>query len=760
MANINNSVMSLEGQIVPSITTHFGGSRSSFGTQYNTEAEDNDDWTTVQHHRRQLRFVIVIINGVRTRICTNWLLRCLGEETTCNHAFNNPVHGRGYNEMVCPFHLKDGCTMENHPDPRRRCKKQHHIELLRYFREREPVLAAAVPTRPSTQRTGRKKTATCMAFMHKTRCPYRTCSFAHGVAEMKDSVAEIDAGLKGRRVLPPFQRIMEFLHWTLVTYKEVINQKKLENSEARLGDIKNCSPVNFPDFLDKIYDISRMKKQVTDQFTGETRWEPNRPDIGISDEQFEDLCNIRSRLRVCQTHVDFEILKLYKDSNLKLEKICNHSVNCSKGGCHVFEGVRQICFDDLCGLRCKCEFKTEEESESKMRAIKATLDIHKADLDKTTDVSEIHRLKLCIEKYVKDLVKAHPKIHLSSLGVTLKDPIHVEDTSHVSLTHSLEASVHFEFNDPKFMESMKAKAEENKLIRLMNEKTTMIANAFRSYKFRSLKLTMNPRTNPEHLEYLSSGAFFVGLSLERFLIVKEEFSNWSKYWRHMSYSEFHAYVLEKKEIWNKLGITTQLEEDVVVEVHIPSEKDDYLNFWTWLRNVPIYKDVSIIGDAADVVEAAYDLFLLYKEECKSFSMTFSEWITVNPAISKAVDLMREHSVTYLCAKRYVELDVVQSGMSVKQFSMYNPNTVKQWMKINYELPFLGYKLIDIDTFIRDNEYYVEYILGGWWMYYEKENVGGLSKYISDKQNGWKYIPLKATWNPSLQKSREDKIKAE
>ena len=165
---------------------------------------------------------------------------------------------------------------------------------------------------------------------------------------------------------------------------------------------------------------------------------------------------------------------------------------------------------------------------------------------------------------------------------------------------------------------MKAEFERKKAITLINDKATIIANAFRFYKFKSIRIEMTPQTNSDHLEYLSSGAYFVGLSLERFLIMKEEFTNWSKFWRKMSYQEFHSFVLKKNETLGSMGIKTEIEDDVVVEIHIPSEKDNYLNFWSWLRNIPIEKDPTIIGDAMDLVSKGYDLFLIYKDQCPTF----------------------------------------------------------------------------------------------------------------------------------------------
>ena len=528
---------------------------------------------------------------------------------------------------------------------------------------------------------------------------------------------------------------------------------KLQNSETRFGEVEECKPENFVKFLEKISNIFRMSRQVIDEFTGETRWESNRPNIGVTDEQFQDFVNLLARFKVCKTHVDFHTSKF---SNKKLEKVCNHSVNCSKGGCHIFEGVKQICFENLCGIPCGCDSTNDEEMKTKLNAIQLTIDALKLDLDKSTDPRETNRLTLCIEKYVKDLVECHPKIHL---GQKLVKPNVVVDTSNVTFDNVLKSSQRFEFNDPEFTEFMKTEIERKKVLSHLNMNASKIANAFRSYKFKNLKMKMS-LTNPEHLEYLSSGAFFVGLSLERFMIVKEEFTNWSKYWRNLSYQEFHSFVLKKTEIWNSLGTVTHLEDDVIVEVHVPSEKDDYLNFWSWIRNIPHHKDPHIIEGVKDVVMNAYDLFLLYKEEYSTFAITFSEWINLNPSISKAVDLMRNHSVTYTCAKRYIEMDVSRSGMSVVEFSRYNPKMVNVWMKINHELPFLGMGVIDIDTFIRDEEYYVEYILSGWWIYYEKKDVGGFSKYISDKQNNWKFTPLKVTYNPSVQKSRDEKLKAD
>ena len=65
----------------------------------------------------------------------------------------------------------------------------------------------------------------------------------------------------------------------------------------------------------------------------------------------------------------------------------------------------------------------------------------------TTDSTEINYLKRCIDKYVKDLVDSHPKIHMSFYGITLKKPLVLIDTSHVHFDHVMKTSIRFNPND-------------------------------------------------------------------------------------------------------------------------------------------------------------------------------------------------------------------------------------------------------------------------------------------------------------------------
>jgi len=717
-----------------------------------------------EQRKKKQRHVIVLINGKQERMCINYLMRCIGQTANCNHS-DSLFHSKN---KICKFNLTQpqGCWRKDHRDPSKCCPFEHYPELLNYFpQENMHCMPANVNPKANFQNNQiRIKTASCKADMLGIMCPYGAkCSFAHGTASMKEANAFVDAGLNGKQVIP-FTNIMIYIHTILKKFKEVINRKILENSGTRIIE-RTLDPINFVHDLDDIVYISRLSKEVQDDTTGKINWISDRPDIGIMEDQYEDFIALCRKFHVCDKHVKFHSLKICdKNYKPKVDELCNHSINCKKG-CHIFEGENQICFEDLCGIPCSCRFKTIEDAETNKIIIKKSIDSFSEELKKSTDPTEINRLKMCIEKYVKDYIDLNPKIHLSKLGIRLNKPSIQIDTSHITFNHKMVASKKFNYEDPEFTKLIKAEIEKKRLIQLQNTNASIIQMAFRLYKFKNIKLTLTPHNDNLHHEYLSSGAYFVGLSLERFKNVKDEFTNWSQYWRSMTFSEFHLYVLAKMEIWNSLGVETRIEDDVIIETHMPSEKDNYLNFWSWIRKVPIDQDISIIGDAKDIVQNAYDLFITYKELCPNFTITFSDWIALKPDIYKAVQLMREHSVMYICAKRYIDLDVVSSGLSVIQFSKYNHSTVKVWMKTNYEIKHLkeykpntlGIELIDIDTFILNEESYTEYYLGGWWDCYKEDY--GFEKFISDKQNGWKYVPIKNSMVPSLRKEYEANIKA-
>jgi hypothetical protein len=729
--------------------------------QYNHSLIEQYDESSFQEQRKKnSAYVIVNIDGENKHVCINWLRRCNGGKTQCQHSYNR-YHGEGFINMVCSFHLSQpqGCWRNDHRDPSKRCLKKHYPELLNFFPQDKKSDQELI-LKPKNLQISRPKIATCKAFMLQTTCPYGLkCSYAHGIAQMKESNIFIDLGLKGQEIIP-FEKILSLIHHKLTIFKDIIDKKKLENSDTRFGNVEECVPDNFIKLLDKIVNISRMSKEVQDDFTGETRWILNRPDIGFTDEQYDDFIALCRKFHVCEKHVKYHVSKICdKNYKPKVDEICNHSINCKKG-CHIFEGENEICFENLCGHPCQCKFKTSEAAEINKEMISKSINSFKVELKKSTDPSEINRLELCIEKFVKDYIESNPKIHLSKYNIKFSKLSMFTDTSHVTFNHNMVPSKKFNYEDPEFTKYMKAEIKKKQELNLHNLKALIIQTAFRLYKFKIIKSELSPQTNETHLEYISSGAYFVGISLEKYKTIKIEFDNWTKYWKNMTFNDFHSFVLKKTEIWNSIDTTTHIENDVVVETHIASEKDNYLNFWSWLRKIPIHQDIMVIGESADIVQDAYDLFLTYKDECPKFNITFSDWIKSKPSVLEAVELMKLHSVMYICAKRYIDMDVKKTGLSVEEFSKYNYNTIKVWMKTNYEIEhlkkykpeILGIEPINIQTFISDEESYVEYYLGGWWNCYNKDH--GFNSFISDKQNGWKYVPLKNSIVPSLKYEHE------
>jgi hypothetical protein len=252
-----------------------------------------------------------------------------------------------------------------------------------------------------------------------TTCRYGfKCSYAHGIAEMTESNAFINSVVTGKEIIL-FDEIITLIHSKLVIFKDIIDHKKLENSDTRFGDVEECIPENFIKLLDKIVNVSRMSKEYKDEITGESRWTTNRPDIGFLDNQYNDFISLCRRFHLCEKHVKYYISKTCdKKYKINPSEICNHSINCKKG-IHPFEGDdKQICFENLCGLPCKCKNITEIKVIQDQ--IMKTIISFNEELDKTKDTDEINRLKMCIEKYIKDYIEIHPKIHLSQFGMKLE----------------------------------------------------------------------------------------------------------------------------------------------------------------------------------------------------------------------------------------------------------------------------------------------------------------------------------------------------
>jgi len=763
-----------------------------------------DEWITTTQVRpvRSRRSVPCMIDRRIQDVCTGWIDTCNGNRIQCTHPYNRPLH---LSNMECRSHMNGGCRRGD------ACTYGHHPEFRDYFSSGStPIHRAPQPRmdqsrtgfqRPDQYRTGphrsdqsrtgphrsdqsrtgpqrtnqsrtgfqRIKSAQCKAILIGVPCPYGDrCSFAHGAVDKKDSVKLVESKLSGNET---FDSTIKSIHRKLVRYRDLINYHLLKNCEPRLDELGDYDLKDFYKILKMIVRVSTMKKQIQNDETGQTEYVSNRPEIDISDAEFEYYRSLFARFTVCENHIKFETDKRsVRSFKPDVKFLCNHGANCLKGGCHLFDGVLQVCLDDFISGTCGCEAKTMEEAKPQMDKMNATLESIKAEIASSSNPEEIK----CLERYavncVKELVALFPKLHYGR-----KLFPEVENTSGVTFDHTMEASQEFLSNDPAFAEFIRSENERIKAEKLLNRNASIIARMFKAFVFKKIRKSLTPQSNTDHLEYLSSGAHFDGLSFPRFMIMKNEFNNWSMHWRSkMSYREFHSFVFEKSEIWNSLGVETHFEDSVdhlgnkiETTTNVASDKDLYFNFWSWLRGIPLEADPDVVGSARDVVLGGGDLFDQYKkEQSPTFNLKFSDWIETKLDISNAVKLMREYSVTFTCAKKYLDMDVAKSGLSPREFMRYNSKTVAVWMKVNHNLPFLKkmdaveFDSISIETFIKNEEYYVEFVLGGWWHYYKNVNVGGMAKYIADKQSGWNFVPLKVIWDPSEEASREARKQAD
>ena len=368
----------------------------------------------IEIRKKESNSIPIEINGEIKNVCVNWLKRCIGEHAVCTHDYKSRYHGQGTENMICKFHLtqEQGCWRENNRDPTKKCSRKHPPALKNFFPLENATCLQVNPnaryikhTKPNNQRPTRPKIATCKAFMLGTNCPYGPrCSYAHGTAEMKESNAFIDSVIIGKETIP-LEKILTLIHTKLVIFKDVIDKKKLENSDTRFGEVEDCLPENFVKLLDKIVNVSRMSKESQDEFTGDKKWTTNRPDIGFTDDQYDDFIALCRRFHLCEKHVKHHISticdKKYKPN---AKDICNHSINCKKG-CHIFEEENQICFENLCGLPCRC--KSAVEVKTMQDQIKKTIQNFNEELGRSKDTDEINRLQMCIEKYLKDYVEAN-----------------------------------------------------------------------------------------------------------------------------------------------------------------------------------------------------------------------------------------------------------------------------------------------------------------------------------------------------------------
>jgi hypothetical protein len=108
---------------------------------------ESDDFQ--EQKKKNHAYVIVNIDGENKHVCINWLRRCNGEKTHCQHSYSR-YHGEGFTNMVCPFHLTQpqGCWRNDHRDPSKRCLKKHYPELLNIFPQ-EKIISDQVLIKPN-----------------------------------------------------------------------------------------------------------------------------------------------------------------------------------------------------------------------------------------------------------------------------------------------------------------------------------------------------------------------------------------------------------------------------------------------------------------------------------------------------------------------------------------------------------------------------------------------------------------------------------
>ncbi len=740
----------------------------------------------------------ITVNGKKCKVCSTWAALCVAPlDEKKNFKCTHPRNDANFPHLRTPicFRFCTGVCPEGDS-----CKNLHPVELAHKEEElcqlaEVPTVVASAKTKYAAPTTSvgqsKVRTAICAKFAMNRYNPSHPgcdrgsrCAFAHtiGGVNLYGFIKDFQEDLFAGKI--DLQEIFNEVYSKIHNKIGAINIALRESNKPTVSDLEPI-PSNFADILRTwTMGASAMRRMNSERTQGiiesmesdessgaHALSKMNQADtLGLfdgPDSKMENRVWALSRVcYLCPQDRDCEYKKLVAEtcgiaSGITANDICLHDITCKRGAhtsCIKNGVVPVFCMDEICG-NCKCE--SLEEINAKRAGLISQLAKLKAERIKLkADGVPTKTINSTIESVSWTLINTFRKLHFSEFGCKAISEVNLETEQPVFDMTQIQNMSAFTAALPSMTAEQLAVYQAdtdafNARIAAMRaaqkeaaDKIAAEKKAARDIWYNNLVSTID-FTNPMEASYINSGAFDY-MTLQEYTIdcttrddAGQCYNTWCKTSKSISFPRFKKDVATKKSEWETMGIDRRIiksddedHEDEVDEFCVPSDKDNYRNFWAWYFKIPVTSDKTVVGDLASLVINAPDLFQQYRDACPGFCPDFPTWISRDDLVSRIVEVYRENSgaVDYFAICRYVKMGVEATKMTVQEFASHNHNTVALWMSVNKERAALRASAFSIDEVIANSAIYTEFYLKGWWHHYN----GDIDKFLQSKKDGWSH----------------------
>lgn len=660
----------------------------------------------------------ITVKGVVMEVCPKWYDFCLASKEEQSELKCQSCTLLHPSTPICWFFVNKTCKngdacVRLHPEEASAQPKTRHVASLEVPR----ALAPVAPRRAST------KTAICASYLYRFYRSGKTdgcsfgarCIFAHNIQEVQlvDALKGFNSLIRANPHTISLQEVFEEVYRVVSTNYGFIRFLKEETGET-LPACPMPLPGNFDDLVRIWVSAAAYARKIKARNTLAL--------FGAPDNIKENFVwGLSRRIFYCRDDITCETARIaMKTNKIARKDICNYAGNCKRGvhvSCVAESGcVDAICMDELCG-KCTCP-TVDAVATTKERLTAQLQDLFKQRATLTAKSTEAQSMEKVPQRMFTSLDNAIwnvagriattvRKTHLvADFGFSPLKPIteKIESFGNVVLSDSDFASgLHATFAFDEAWAS--AQSDEIKQEIAKKRAIALVKNSVRSraaevcevFRVRSRirSALIHGRVTPADRalvnQYVSTKAYKY-LTIEAFIGDTRSYqiyNHWIAEIQELDFATFRADIRNKTLIWESMGIVRSIRVDknndeVIVEDTVPSEKDNYRDFWMWLHRIPLSEDPVVLGSAREIAHNNPSLFEEYKEANASsrFEKSFSDWLEKDTVRSEAIRLSQTHGVGYVIAYDFVHHRVAQYGMSLQEFAQTNRQDVFSWIRVN------------------------------------------------------------------------------
>ena len=733
-----------------------------------------DDFVSVKNTKREKKssansnVITITVNGVKTRVCSTWAALCVAPlDEKCNFKCTHLRNDSKFPHLktpICFRYCTSRCPDEDN------CKCLHPVELA--FKKKENSQLAGISTivasainkycAPTTSiGQSKKQTQICMTWLRnhynsrvETCERGARCNFAHSIDDVTTYgfVKEFQDSLVAGHI--NLQQIFDEVYSKINGKRNYINGCLILLGKQPIFEYEPI-PSNFASILGVWTTAAGASRKlaVDDKFAlfdGIDSCMENRV------WALARVCNICFQDRTC------EFKKIVADTcgtncYIPDEEICIHGFNCKRGS-H-YSGIKNdtvpvFCMEEICG-NCTCDsLAVVKEKRAALSNQLAKLKAERIKLK--AEGIPTKQLNTTIETVAWSYINTFRKLHFSEFGCKpLTEACQFSAQVEQIFVPSIESFDALKTMTQEERTAYNARVEiehalfikENNARKEIAEKKAAEEKVAYDIWYANLIATID-FSNPIQADFINKSAFKC-MTLQEYIEDSSSnadtarcFNTWYESYQSISFRRFNNDVKNKMIIWENLGIERRIiksededHDDEVEEFHIPSEKDNYLNFWAWYKKIPITADKNVVGDLGDLVINAPDLFQEYRNACPSFYPSFPVWINRDMFRAEMVAIFQaSNGIDYFDVCRYVKYNVQSSGMTLQEFAKYHYKDVMLWMSVNKERRALNESKFTMDEVLANSGIFTEFYLKGWWKHYN----GDIAKFLQSKKEGWKH----------------------